>query len=60
MDFVLADSAQTGAIYFMASEEDLRTGLSQPWTSIGLDANEMSLDGLGRQGEAGSDYQNRQ
>src|SRR5712664_2446535 len=45
MDFVLADSAQTGAIYFMASEEDLRTGLSQPWTSIGLDAGEMSLDG---------------
>ena len=45
MDLVLADSAETGAIYFMASEEDLRTGLSQPWTSIGLDANEMSLDG---------------
>src|SRR5207245_7214765 len=31
--------------YFMASEEDLRTGLGQPWTSIGLDAGEMSLDG---------------
>jgi len=45
MDFVLADNAQTGAIYFMASEEDLKTGLSQPWTSIGLDSNEMSLDG---------------
>jgi N-acyl-D-amino-acid deacylase len=45
MDFVIADNAQTGALYFMASEEDLRTGLSQPWTSIGLDANEMSLDG---------------
>jgi dihydroorotase/N-acyl-D-amino-acid deacylase len=45
MDFVLADNARTGAIYFMASEEDLRTGLSQPWTSIGLDAGEMSLDG---------------
>jgi N-acyl-D-amino-acid deacylase len=45
MDFVLADKAQTGAIYFMASEEDLKTGLSQPWTSIGLDSNEMSLDG---------------
>jgi N-acyl-D-amino-acid deacylase len=45
MDFVLADNAQTGAIYFMASEEDLRTGLSQPWTSIGLDAGEMSLEG---------------
>ena len=45
MDFVLADQAQTGAIYFMASEEDVRTGLSQPWTSVGLDAGEMSLDG---------------
>jgi len=45
MDFVLADHAQTDAIYFMASEEDLRTGLGQPWTSIGLDAGEMSLDG---------------
>ena len=45
MDFVLADNAQTGALYFMASEEDLKTGLSQTWTSIGLDANEMSLDG---------------
>ena len=45
MDFVIADNAQTGAIYFMASEGDLRTGLSQPWTSIGLDAGEMSLDG---------------
>jgi N-acyl-D-amino-acid deacylase len=45
MDFVIADSAQTGALYFMASEEDLKTGLEQRWTSIGLDANEMSLDG---------------
>jgi N-acyl-D-amino-acid deacylase len=45
MDFVLADNAQTGAIYFMAGEEDLRTGLAQPWTSIGLDAGEMPLDG---------------
>jgi dihydroorotase/N-acyl-D-amino-acid deacylase len=45
MDFVLADSAQTGAIYFIAGEDDLKDGLAQPWTSIGLDANEMSLDG---------------
>jgi N-acyl-D-amino-acid deacylase len=45
MDFVLADNAQTGALYFMASDQDIRTGLEQRWTSIGLDANEMSLDG---------------
>jgi dihydroorotase/N-acyl-D-amino-acid deacylase len=44
-DFVLADHAQTGALYFMASKQDLEYGLRQPWTSIGLDANEMSLDG---------------
>ena len=44
-DLVLADRAQTGALYFMASESDLEYGLRQPWTSIGLDANEMPLDG---------------
>ena len=45
MDLVLADKAQTGALYFIASEEDLRYGLKQAWTSIGLDASELSLDG---------------
>ena len=45
MDLVLGDNAQTGALYFIASEDDLRYGLKQPWTSIGLDAGELSLDG---------------
>jgi N-acyl-D-amino-acid deacylase len=45
MDFVIADNLQTGALYFIASEPDLKTGLSQQWTSIGLDAGEESLDG---------------
>jgi N-acyl-D-amino-acid deacylase len=45
MDFVIADNLQTGALYFIASELDLKTGLSQQWTSIGLDAGEESLDG---------------
>ena len=44
-DFILADKAQTGALYFIANEKDLQYGLKQPWTSIGLDANELSLDG---------------
>jgi N-acyl-D-amino-acid deacylase len=44
-DLVIADKAQTGAIYFIANEDDLRYGLKQPWTSIGLDAGESSLDG---------------
>ncbi|HEV2987696.1 MAG TPA: D-aminoacylase [Candidatus Angelobacter sp.] len=46
IDFIVADKGQTGALYFIASEEDLQYGLKQPWTSIGLDANEMPLDGL--------------
>ena len=45
-DFILADKGQTGALYFMASEQDLQYGLKQPWTSVGLDANVTSLDGL--------------
>jgi N-acyl-D-amino-acid deacylase len=45
MDLVFDDKGQTGAIYFIASEEDLRYGLKQPWTSLCLDANEKSLDG---------------
>ncbi|HZS29273.1 MAG TPA: D-aminoacylase [Candidatus Angelobacter sp.] len=45
MDFVQADKGLSGALYFIASEDDLQTGLRQPWTSIGLDANELSLDG---------------
>jgi len=46
MDLVIADEGQTGAIYFIAGETDLQYGLKQPWTSIGLDASEVSLDGL--------------
>ena len=45
MDLVIADKGQTGALYFIANEKDLQFGLKQPWTSIGLDAGELSLDG---------------
>jgi N-acyl-D-amino-acid deacylase len=44
-DFIIADKGQTGALYFMASENDLIYGLKQPWTSLCLDAGELSLDG---------------
>ena len=44
-DLVLADKGQSGALYFIASEDDLQYGLKQPWISIGLDAGEMPLDG---------------
>ena len=44
-DFIIADKGQSGALYFMANENDLVFGLKQPWTSLCLDAGEMSLDG---------------
>lgn len=44
-DFVIADKGQTGALYFMANENDLQYGLKEPWTSLCLDAGELSLDG---------------
>jgi N-acyl-D-amino-acid deacylase len=44
-DFIQEDGAQTGAIYFMASEQDLVYALKQPWTSLCLDSGELSLDG---------------
>jgi dihydroorotase/N-acyl-D-amino-acid deacylase len=44
-DFILADKALTGALYSLANESDLTYALKQPWTSICLDAGELSLDG---------------
>lgn len=44
-DLIESDKGQTGALYFIANEDDLRYGLKQPWVSIGLDASELSLDG---------------
>jgi hypothetical protein len=36
LDFVIADKGQTGALYFMANENDLVYGLKQPWTVFAL------------------------
>jgi len=44
-DLVVDDKARSGALYFIANEDDLRYGLKQPWTSLCLDASELSLDG---------------
>lgn len=44
-DFIIEDGGQTSALYFMASERDNQYAWQQSWTSVGLDASEMSLDG---------------
>ncbi|MEE8200074.1 MAG: cyclase family protein, partial [Candidatus Acidoferrales bacterium] len=36
-DFLIADQAQTGAIYFLMSEQDVQRAMVAPWVSVGTD-----------------------
>src|SRR3989442_7563364 len=44
-DLILADHAQTGAIYFMMSEGDLRAAIRAPFVSICTDSGARAADG---------------
>jgi N-acyl-D-amino-acid deacylase len=44
-DLILADRGQTGAIYFMMSEDDLRAALRSPYVSICTDSGARATDG---------------
>lgn len=44
-DLLLADRAQTSAIYFLMSEEDVRTALVEPWVSFGTDYPAVRTEG---------------
>ncbi len=44
-DFIIADEAQTGAIYFMMSEADLRAALKSPFVHICTDSGARAADG---------------
>src|SRR5947209_1483678 len=44
-DLILADRGQTGAIYFMMSEDDLRAALRAPFVSICTDSGARASDG---------------
>jgi dihydroorotase/N-acyl-D-amino-acid deacylase len=45
LDFIIADRGQTGAIYFMMNEDDLRAALSEPFVSICTDSGARASDG---------------
>ena len=45
LDFILADHAQTGAIFFMMSEDDMRAAMRAPFVSICTDSGSRSTDG---------------
>lgn len=44
-DIILSDRAQTGAIYFMMSEADLRAALREPFVSVCTDSGARATDG---------------
>ena len=44
-DIIVADRGQTGAIYFMMSEDDLRAALREPFVSICTDSGARAADG---------------
>jgi len=44
-DFILADHGQTGAIYFMMSEDDMRAAMKSPYVSFCTDSGARATDG---------------
>ena len=44
-DFILADHGQTGAIYFMMSEADMRAAMQSPFVSFCTDSGARATDG---------------
>jgi dihydroorotase/N-acyl-D-amino-acid deacylase len=44
-DLILADRGQTGAIYFMMNEDDLRAALREPFVSVCTDSGARAADG---------------
>jgi N-acyl-D-amino-acid deacylase len=45
LDFVIADHDNTGAIYFMMNDDDVRFAMKQPFVSVGTDFGECALEG---------------
>jgi dihydroorotase/N-acyl-D-amino-acid deacylase len=44
-DIIVADRGQTGAIYFMMNEDDLRAALREPFVSVCTDSGARAADG---------------
>jgi dihydroorotase/N-acyl-D-amino-acid deacylase len=45
IELLIADSARSGAIYFLMSEEDVRMAMAQPWTAFNTDSPASATDG---------------
>lgn len=45
LDFVVADRDNTGAVYFLMSEDDVRLALQQPWVAVDCDYGAVNTAG---------------
>ena len=52
LDLIIADHDNTGAIYFMMSEDDMKLALRQPYVSVGTDYGEVATTGPLAEGKA--------
>jgi N-acyl-D-amino-acid deacylase len=46
IDLVIEDGSRVGTAYFLMSEDNVRLGLSQPWVSLGSDAESSAPEGV--------------
>src|SRR3546814_6981234 len=46
LDLIVEDDSRVGAAYFLMSEDTLELGLSQPWVSLGSDADSSAPEGV--------------
>jgi N-acyl-D-amino-acid deacylase len=46
MNLVVEDHSRVGTVYFMMSEDNIRTQLRLPWVSFGSDAGSMAPEGV--------------
>ena len=52
LDLVLADHDNTGAIYFLMDEDDVKLAMQKPWVSVGTDYGAVSPTGPLSEGKA--------
>ncbi len=46
VDLVIEDNSRVQVIYFLMSEDNVKLGLSQPWVSLGSDAEALAPEGV--------------
>lgn len=51
-EVLIGDNGQTGAIYFLMSEDDIKLAMKQPWLSVGVDHGAVATTGPLSEGRA--------